>query len=54
MDKKIGLVARLENKTMTMKMYTDQPRVQFYTGNFLGDGPNFKNEHRKSNTAAFV
>ena len=40
----IGLVARLENKTMTMQMYTNQPGVQFYTGNFLGDGPNFKKE----------
>lgn len=41
---RIALSARLENKTMTMQMFTDQPGIQFYTGNFLGDGPNFKNE----------
>ncbi len=39
----VGLVARLENTAMVMQMYTDQPGLQFYTGNFLGDGPNFKN-----------
>lgn len=26
-----------------MNVYTDQPGIQFYTGNFLGDGPDFKN-----------
>lgn len=39
---KVGLAAKLENTTMSMWMYTDQPGVQFYTGNFLGDGPDFK------------
>lgn len=41
---RIGLAAQLENSEMVMKMYTDQPGVQFYTGNFLGNGPNFKND----------
>ncbi len=40
---KLGLAVRLENAAMAMQMYTDQPGVQFYTGNFLGDGPDFKN-----------
>ena len=38
----IGLAARVENDNMIMKTYTDQPGIQFYTGNFLGDGPAFK------------
>ena len=25
-----------------MQVYTDQPGLQFYTGNFLGNGPDFK------------
>ena len=41
-DKKIGLAAQVENSKMTMKVYTDQPGLQFYTGNFLGNGPDFK------------
>lgn len=39
----IGLVAKLESSKMIMNMYTDQPGVQFYAGNFLGDGSAFKN-----------
>lgn len=39
---KIGLAATLENSKMIMNMYTDQPGVQFYAGNFLGDGADFK------------
>jgi aldose 1-epimerase len=35
-------VARVENNTKQMQVYTDQPGLQFYTGNFLGQGPNFK------------
>ena len=41
-NKKIGLAARVENKKMIMQVYTDQPGLQFYTGNFLGNGPDFK------------
>ena len=41
-NKKIGLAARAENQKMIMQAYTDQPGLQFYTGNFLGSGPNFK------------
>ena len=41
MGKSLGLAAVVSNQTMEMKMYTDQPGVQFYTGNFLGNGPAF-------------
>ncbi len=34
MGKSLGLVAEVSNGTLTMRMYTDQPGVQFYTGNF--------------------
>ena len=37
----LGLAAVVTNGTLTMNMYTDQPGVQFYTGNFLGNGPAF-------------
>ena len=39
---KLGLAASVENKKMIMHVYTDQPGLQFYTGNFLGVGPNYK------------
>ena len=41
-NKKIGLAARMENQKMIMQVYTDQPGLQFYTGNFLGNGLDFK------------
>lgn len=39
---RVGLVARASNQKISMQMYTDQPCLQFYTGNFLGRGPAFK------------
>ncbi|MBQ1950397.1 MAG: galactose mutarotase [Clostridia bacterium] len=39
----LGLAAQAENDRLTLQVYTDQPGLQFYTGNFLGDGPCFKN-----------
>ena len=41
-NQQIGLVAQVENPKMIMQVYTDQPGLQFYTGNFLGNGPDFK------------
>ena len=41
-NQQIGLAARVENPKMIMQVYTDQPGLQFYTGNFLGNGPDFK------------
>ena len=40
--KELGLIAILEGDALRMKMYTDQPGVQLYTGNFLGNGHDFK------------
>ena len=41
-DKSLGLAAVLEGETLRMSVYTDQPGIQLYTGNFLGFGPDFK------------
>ena len=35
-------VATVKSATRTMDVYTDQPCMQFYTGNFLGGKPDFK------------
>ena len=40
--KELGLIADVKGKRLGMKVYTDQPGVQFYIGNFLGSGPDFK------------
>ena len=42
LGKALGLAAILEGDEIRMKVYTDQPGVQFYSGNFLGFGPDFK------------
>ncbi len=39
---KLRLCAELTNGKLKMTVYTDQPGVQLYTGNFLGGGANFK------------
>ncbi len=41
LGKKLGLAASVESGKLCLNVYTDQPGVQFYTGNFLGDGPDF-------------
>ena len=38
----VSLAAVLEGSDLKMSVYTDQPGIQFYTGNFLGSGPDFK------------
>ena len=40
--KNLSFVAEMWGKDMKMSVYTDQPGAQFYTGNFLGNGPMFK------------
>ena len=42
LGKELGLAAILEGDDIRMKVYTDQVGVQFYSGNFLGFGPDFK------------
>ena len=41
MGHRLGLGATVENDDLRLKVYTDRPGLQFYTGNFLGDGPDF-------------
>lgn len=38
----LGLAARVSGDRLKMSVYTDQPGVQFYIGNFLGGAPDFK------------
>lgn len=40
--KRLGLAAKVSGGDVLMKVYTDQPGIQFYTGNFLGGKPDFK------------
>lgn len=40
--KSLGLAAEVWNSDLKMNVYTDQPGIQFYIGNFLGKGPDFK------------
>ena len=42
LGKKLGLAAVLSGNELMLKVYTDQPGVQFYSGNFLGNGQDFK------------
>jgi aldose 1-epimerase len=41
-DGGLGLAARVVGDEFKMSVYTDQPGVQFYIGNFLGGEPDFK------------
>ena len=52
-EKDLGLVAIAENEHMRMKVYTDQPGMQLYTGYFLGNGPDFKNNIPQIQFGAF-
>ena len=52
-DKELGLIAEVYGKTLKMEVYTDQPGVQFYIGNFLGNGPDFKGGVKQVRHGAF-
>lgn len=52
-DKSLGLGASVTNKKLTLNVYTDQPGVQFYTGNFLGGEPNFRADVKRIKHGAF-
>lgn len=41
-EKNLFLAAEAFSDDLELEVWTDQPGVQFYTGNFLGDGPAFK------------
>ena len=40
--KELSLAATVTNEKLTLSVYTDQPCIQFYIGNFLGCDPDFK------------
>ena len=49
----LALAAKIYADKLEMRMYTDRPCVQLYTGNFLGDGPSFKGEVKQVKHGAF-
>lgn len=51
--KNLGLVAKVDNGNLQMRVYTDQPGLQFYTANTMGKGPDFKGGIKKINHGAF-
>lgn len=51
--KALGLAAEVFTDRVKMKVYTDQPGIQFYTANFLGDGPDFKGGIKQIKHGAF-
>lgn len=53
LGKSLGLAAEVSNENLKMKVYTDQPGIQFYTANFLGDGPDFKGGIKQVKHGAF-
>ena len=51
--KSLGLVAEVSTTDLSMNVYTDQPGIQFYIGNFLGGAPDFKNGIKRVRHGAF-
>ena len=49
----IRLAASVTNENLVLNVYTDQPGVQFYTGNFLGGEPNFRGSVKRIKHGAF-
>lgn len=49
----LGLAARVSGDELKMSVYTDQPGVQFYIGNFLGGAPDFKGGVKRIMHGAF-
>ena len=52
-NKSIPLGASVTNGELTLNVYTDQPGLQFYTGNFLGGEPNFRYGVKRIKHGAF-
>lgn len=51
--KELDLIAEVKGEKLQMNVYTDQPGVQFYIGNFLGNGPAFRNNTKQVFHGAF-
>lgn len=52
-EKELSLAASVTNGKLTLNVYTDQPGVQFYTGNFLCGEPNFRGGVKRIKHGAF-
>ena len=52
-NKQVPLAASVTNGELTLNVYTDQPGVQFYTGNFLFGEPNFRDDVKRIKHGAF-
>ena len=48
-----NLAATVEGERLALDVYTDQEGVQFYIGNFLGNGPDFKGGVKQVKHGAF-
>ncbi len=51
--KELKLAAEVWGGALKMRVFCDQEGVQFYTGNFLGDGPDFKGGVKQIKHGAF-
>jgi aldose 1-epimerase len=49
----LPLIATVTNGSLALNVYTDQPGVQFYTGNFLGGKPDFRGNAPRVKHGAF-
>ena len=49
----LPMVASVTNEKLILNVYTDQPGIQFYTGNFLGGEPNFRDDVKRIKHGAF-
>ncbi len=52
-EKSLSLAASVNNGKLALNVYTDQPGVQFYTGNFLGGKPDFRGNTPRVKHGAF-
>ena len=52
-EKKLALAAIVTADELSLSVYTDQPGIQFYIGNFLGGAPDFKNGVKRVRHGAF-
>ena len=49
----LPMVASITNKKLILNVYSDQPGIQFYTGNFLGGEPDFRSGTKRIKHGAF-
>ena len=49
----LPMVASVTNEKLILNVYSDQPGIQFYTGNFLGGKPDFRGGTKRIKHGAF-